>query len=195
MTKEDIDKKTIQSPAGLPITPDCKIIIGLIGLIILFIFCYYQPVSEKMVCNEDYICTVEHKFIGGIKFNKKFELNNNSYIRERVYTKYNFESKSYSKSKRSYKLYTILVDKNLKEHSPFIYYTYSTIYSWKKDELLNKFSKERQKFSDYINNPSKGYTLESDASYGMIVFIVGFIIFAYIYNFIENLFKKRIRRG
>lgn len=135
-------------------------------LVILIVFnWYFKPESEKLTCDQNYLCKVEQIRLGKSK-TKEFQLSPNSFM--------NVKKRNIGWRSTKY-VYSVIFIENFQEHNPFVYYTYDY------ENLTNK-NKDIARFKLYKLNPKdNNFTLRSKAGTGILhSFIPSLIIWTII---------------
>jgi hypothetical protein len=177
-----------------------KNIVVLFLCLIAVVYVYFHPSSEKMSCDDSLVCHVEHKYLGLITINKDIKLSSDSKLYGKLSERY-FPSRNRHVGVPQYKTYIlhiILTDNNQKPKRPFVYYyTGMSLDSLPNDDN-SYIAYEIQGFNQYLKNPSSGYYLEPVSANIYIIFVIVFtlIVFGayYIFNFIENLINKLLKK-
>ena len=124
-----------------------------------------------MKCNGAYLCSVDHVFMGNIKWSQTINLSPEIKLTEKTY---HFPLKVYEKH-NTYPMYT--TDKG-EEKSPFIYYAFSS-----SDDSANKefIRRENDKLQKYKGNPKLGYYIASRAgSFDVTMIVIIYLLLALI---------------
>ena len=158
-------------------------------LIVLYI--YFHPSSEVMNCDKNLECKISHKFLGILDIKTGIDLSKNSYMTGRTKLK---SCTRYAPHSCTYVVYPLIADANNKVRSPFIYYYTSSEY----EDFNNSIGFEINQFKSYVNNPKIGFSMKAASGNLLLIFTICFaalvFFFYYIFNFIENLFKKLFKK-
>lgn len=168
-----------------------KLVLVLIISLLIALYIYFHPSSEVMSCNKSLECKVSHKFLGILDIKTGIDLSKNSYMTGRAKLK---SCTRYAPHSCTYVVYPLITDANNKVRSPFIYYYTSS----EDEDFNNAIGFEINQFKSYVNNPEIGFSMEAASGNWLFIFTIcfaalGFLCY-YIFNFIENLFKKLFKR-
>lgn len=155
-------------------------IIYVICIPLLSFFLFFHPTYEEMSCDSNYECKIIHSYFNIFKFNTFIKLNKNSKI--------SYKIKDIGIPRKTGPQLNLSYDNEL----PFIYYfDYSpdVPFSYNndlEDYNFHDFKLEKQKFNDYVNNPSIGYQvspkeikLHSWLMWTWLVLSIGLIVFVF----------------
>lgn len=177
MSKKNNNLKNEQATENEKISLGGKIFLFFLACIIAYIFLLYPFTcleKEILTCNANYKCTLEQKYVLYTK-HKEIFLNKDSKI--------NFQLRQYKNNRRAadyktYKLYLTIIDKDNKAISPFkkeLEFTMVDTFMATSTEIkqndktieqeMSKITtKIGQDFTDYLDNPQKGFTISSSAN-------------------------------
>ena len=156
------------------------VIIFIIFALPLLLIYYYHPLRESMSCNKAFKCKLSQTFYGNYTKIRILTLSNQLYFARRTSVALGKDSTRYN----SYPLYKL---SNGRKFTPFIYYIYQSGNKSRNDTYMDI---EYKKFSNYVANPRRGYSIRSKAYPKSInTPFIGYLVYIIVLFVLEHLLK------
>lgn len=145
---------------------------------------YLHPLKEGVICDENYVCKIEHEYIFNIKTKKEFKVNSKSglFFKKQEWVNLPISSRySHPRSIHGYLIYPIMQGEG--NHFYQVLIDFEKIFN-SSEEVYNFIDEQRENFENYKNDSYLKYNFKINNN-DINLFIIIFSFFLLIWVYVE----------